>query len=188
MAKHPTNSRRNKRKKLKETYAKVREDAQVAGIIVTTPEGAVRPEAVNPASQGEQSLLGIDRAAVRNGWAVPEEKKPMVVDRLLEVFEMGPQKMVTRDGIEIEVPPDYNLMKENAKVLILADKTQFDRDHPEDAGKARGGGNTTTVNVVTWDALLQGLAGVRPDEVDRKVVESIEVNEQESGSGPQLDT
>ncbi len=178
MASHNTSKRRNAKQKLKEKYSKTREEAQLAGIIVTTPEGAVRPEAVDPASQGEQSLHAIDRAAVRNGWAVPEHMKPKVIDRLYEVFEQGPTKMVTRDGVEIEVPPDYNLMKENAKVLILADKTQFDRDHPEDAGKARGGGNVTNNVMVTWDTLLQGLAGIRPDEVERKVVESVQIGEQ----------
>ncbi len=163
MAKHPTGPRRKAKQKLKEKYARVREDAQLGGVIATTPEGAVRPEAVDPASQGEQSLPSLDRGAVRNGWEVPEGVKHKVIERLAEPFFEEGRKVVAKDGTVLTLPPDRQLLKENAKVLVLADQRQYERDHPEAAGKAKGGGGTTEVNV--------NLVMTNLDELLRKVEE-----------------
>lgn len=48
MGSHPTSKARRKRQKLKRKYARLREDAQLADIIETTAEGAVRDERVDP--------------------------------------------------------------------------------------------------------------------------------------------
>ena len=42
---HPTSKARRDRQKLKRKYARVREDAQLAGLIPTTPAGAVNTRA-----------------------------------------------------------------------------------------------------------------------------------------------
>ena len=87
MATHSTGKNRNRRQKLKTKYSKVREDAQTHGIIETTPEGAVRPEVVAPTAQSTQSFPALIGVAIRRGWAVPEMKKPGLVDELIELVE-----------------------------------------------------------------------------------------------------
>ena len=54
MANHPTSRARGLKQNLKEHYAKVREEAQLQGLIPTTPEGAVRDEKVKPSTQTTQ--------------------------------------------------------------------------------------------------------------------------------------
>lgn len=124
MAKHNTSKARNKRQKAKTTYRKKREDAQLSGEIPTTPEEALQDERVEPAAQGEQAIPALDRAAIRKGWSVPEDKKAAVIDRLVGVV------LDENTG-----PHDVSL---NARVLLQADQKQWERDHPEEAGKARG--------------------------------------------------
>ena len=55
MSGHPTSKARRKRQKIKRKYARLREDCQLACIIETTPEGAVRDERVPPSAQAEDS-------------------------------------------------------------------------------------------------------------------------------------
>lgn len=158
MPKHSTNSNRNKRSKLKKQYSKLREDAQLHGIIPTTPEGAVHPEKVASETQGEQDTTNIDRKAVKQGWAVPEEKKALVVMRLLEPFEKS-GKTVTKEGVEIDTT-DHNLLAKNARTLLIADQRQYERDHPNEAGIAKGASNTSNTNAVqintaiNWSGVL----------------------------------
>lgn len=158
MATHPTGSGRNKKQKLKAQYAKVREDAQLYGVIDTTPEGAVRPEQVNPDSQGSQSLPALDRVAITKGWEVPEHVKTKVIERLAEPFFEEGRQVLTKDGQAITLPPDRNLLKENAKVLVLADQRQYERDNPEAAGKAKGASLTNQTNNNTTNVLVADLA------------------------------
>lgn len=143
--------RRHARQKLKEKYAKVREDAQLAGLIVTTPEGAVRDERV---STGAAQLPAVIREALANNWATPDVAKPAIVANLLEPFftrEVGP------DGNP--VPPDRKQLIELAKVLKLLDQTQHERDHPEE--KSASGINITLQNTIQATAAMrQNLEGV----------------------------
>lgn len=152
MAKHPTGAKRNRKQKVKARYSKAREEAQLSGVIETIPEGAVRDERVNPASQGEQALPALDRRAVREdgvgGWSVPERVKRVVIERLAEPFFEEGRTVVDKEGRQVTLPPDRNLLKENAKVLVLADQRQYERDQPELAGKAKG---QTNVQVNTFD-------------------------------------
>jgi hypothetical protein len=176
MSKHPTSKNKNKRSKLKVKFAKVREEAQLHGIIETTPDGAVRDERVPLSLQGEQEMPGIDRDAIRRGWAVPEEKKPLLVNRLMEPFFEETQTVMSRDGELVTMPVDRHLLKENFKALALADRMQYERDHPEEAGKARGN-NKTEVNVgvaVMVDPFAlykRALEEVRVDEVEERIRE-----------------
>lgn len=150
MASRPTGRKRNRKQKVKARYSKSREEAQLAGVLPTTPEGAVRSERVDPASQGEQSIPALDRAAIRNGWEVPDAVKAKVIERLAEPFFFEPVVVVRstddRGDVVKRVEVDRYLLKENAKVLLLADQRQYERDHPEEAGKARGTTNNTTNN------------------------------------------
>jgi len=151
----PTTKQRSAKQKLKDRYAHAREDAQLAGLIPTSPEEALKSERVAPNGQGEQAIPSLDRQAITKGWAVPEEKKQLVIKRLLEPFEEEGTVVLTKDGEPITLPPDRDLLQKNAKVLIVADQKQFERDHPEEAGKANGSTNVgVQVNIVNWGAIL----------------------------------
>lgn len=138
----PTTSRRSQKQHLKDRYAHAREDAQLAGLIPTVPEEALKSERVDPSRQGIQETLGIDRKAIRNGWQVPEEKKIEVIDRLVD--------KVLDDGASAA----EKAMCANA--VLKADQMQWERDHPEESGKAKGGvniNNENKVQVIDWNAL-----------------------------------
>lgn len=65
MAGRPSNKQRNRRQKVKARYTKAREDAQLEGIIPTSPEGAVRDERVDPASQSvRKNVEGNNRPSI----------------------------------------------------------------------------------------------------------------------------
>lgn len=156
MASHPTSRRRKKRAKAKVKYAKAREAAQLMGIIETTPAGAVRDERVDPATQDEQRFPGLDRLAVRNdgkgGWYVPEHTKRKVIEFLAEVlFER--KTFIDTDGIERELPPDRFAQVQASKTLLIADKRQWERDNPTEAGKARGAIQVPLAIVNVFDAM-----------------------------------
>lgn len=135
-------TRRAKRQDLKERYAKVREDAQVAGLIVTTPEGAVRDERVDPRLQGCQQLPDIVRQSLRENWSTPDAAKPGIIGALLEPF-FANDIVLDKDGNQIRVPPNRLMLIELAKTLIQLDHKQWERDHPEEAGKAKGGASAS---------------------------------------------
>lgn len=134
MASHPTSKARNKKQVLKQTYAKAREEAQLHGVIPTTPEGAVRDEVVNPATQALQDTTSLDRAAINQGWRVPEDQKQGVISRLLDKLD------------DPEITPAEAAMVANA--LVKADQIQHERDNPE-TQKGKGGVTINNqVNVV----------------------------------------
>jgi hypothetical protein len=122
----PTKPAAHRKKKIKARYSKAREDAQLAGVVPTTPDGAVRDERVDPATQedGASALLaGLVTQALREGWAVPDDVKPKIVDELSAPF--------------YEEGTDPMLLVRLVKVLLLLDQTQWERDRAEEAGKAR---------------------------------------------------
>lgn len=130
----PTSKARAKVQTVKDRYSHAREDAQLAGLIQTTPEEALRPERVDPALQSEQPLPGLIGQAIRNGWAVPENKKPRLVDELVGIIE-NPEVA--------EVP---KVMAYNA--LTKGDQVQFERDNPDKAARAKAAAQINTqVNV-----------------------------------------
>ena len=83
------------------------------------PEGAVRDERVDPRTQGCQQLPALVRQALREGWNVPDSAKPGIVAELLQPF-------YAQDG-----PRDYKLLIALARTLLLLDREQWKRDHPE---------------------------------------------------------
>jgi hypothetical protein len=144
MTSHPRSKARRRRQQLKRKYARFREDAQLAGVIETVPEGAVRDERVDPARQGGQQFPELVRQALREGWATPDSAKPKVVAELLAAF--------------FEEGQDPMLRVRLARLLLLLDQTQWERDHPEKAGKAKGGGGAVAVSV---QANIEAAAVVR---------------------------
>lgn len=133
---HPTTKSRNRRQKIKAAYAKAREDAQLAGVIPTAPEGAVRDERVDPTTQSVQPLSEMIAQAIRKGWAVEDGMKPHLVQEM----------------VQIVLDP---LMSAKAKVaafqaLRMADQSQWDRDHPTATNPtAKGGTGAIAISVST---------------------------------------
>lgn len=151
---HPTSKRRKQKQLLKARYAKVREEAQLADIIPTTPEGAVRNEVVC----GNAILPDIVRQALRENWATPDVAKPAIVANLLEPFFME-REIDPNTGKPI--PPNRAQLLECAKVLRMLDQTQHERDNPNEAGN----GNIT----ISLQNTLQATATMRESltDVDR---------------------
>ena len=169
MAKHPTSKNRKAMQRKVERFMKDREDLMLAGRIAIIPEGAVRDERVDPRSQEEQRTDSLDRQAILKGWAVSEEGKRKVIERLLEPFYEEPVTMEDKDGNPVVIPPDRQLLKENAKVLVIADKNQWERDHPKEAGQARGSINVSQQVAVGFD--WSEVTGESPDPVALKMRE-----------------
>lgn len=134
----PTSKARARKQNTKDRYAHAREDAQLEGLIPTTPEEALKPEQVDPSTQDEQPILpGMVARAIRQGWNVPESRKPDLVAELIGIIDNP------------DMPAKVKVAAFNA--LRLADQTQWERDHPEMMAKMKGQtGSTTNVygNVV----------------------------------------
>lgn len=122
----PTKPAAHRKKKVKARYAKAREEAQLAGVIPTTPDGAVHEERVPLCAQSEDSKMTavLVSLAIRNGWEVPKRERERFVDELASILTNA------------EMSPKMKVAAFNA--LRLADKDQWERDHPEEAGKAKG--------------------------------------------------
>ena len=148
----PTSKARSRRQKTKDRYAHAREDAQLEGLIPTTPEEALKSERVPACAQGSQPMSELVAQAIRKGWNVDEAKKPGLVAEMVAIV------------MDTEMSAKAKVAAFNA--LRLADKDQYERDHP-DTVKAGGGGNTiVNVNVETIESVQQRLVEVRIDGDD----------------------
>jgi hypothetical protein len=135
----PTNKARKRSQRKIARYMRDREDLMLAGRIPFTAEGAVRNERVGPASQAEPTgHLGLAATAARNGWATPEEKKPVIVSELVKIAT-GNASEVGPDGIATGPAPKTRVYA--AKVLAELDQIQYERDNPVAAGRAKGAVN-----------------------------------------------
>jgi hypothetical protein len=176
---HPTTRARNDRQKLKKQYAEIREKAQLAGIIATTPEGALKDrngenkEVVKPSTQSEQRLPQLDAMAARNGWEVPAEKKPVIVDTLTEIASNGE----TSDKVRVGA----------ARALLAADQAQYERDNPHKSGLAKGASqinqqqNNINVNGFDWMGLIQGISVEELDPLEQRLLSLRESKEDADG-------
>lgn len=115
---------------------KRREDAQLSGSIPTSSAGAVKSEVVNPSSQGEQPLPQLIGRAIRSGWATPEELKPVLVQELVGIVLDPEVKGVTKTMAY--------------QALLKGDQQQYERDHPEEAAKAKGQVNQSVTVAVGY--------------------------------------
>jgi hypothetical protein len=85
---------------------------------------------VSPADQSSQPQPELIAQAIRRGWAVPEGTKPGLIDELVAIV------------LDTEMSAKQKVSAFNA--LRLADRSQWEQDHPEEAGRAHG---STTVGV-----------------------------------------
>ena len=159
----PTSKAKNRKKKIEKRYSSAREEAQLAGVIPTTPDGAVHDERVAPSAQGTQPMPALIAEAIRKGWKVPEGLKPQLVDEMVAII----------------LDPDMSAkVKVGAfNALRTADRSQWEQDNPVDAGKAKGGttnvglslqANTLAVQVIR-DALQndegRGISAIAPSGI-----------------------
>ncbi len=86
--------------------------------------------------------LKMIETAIRNGWAVPNDKRPKIVARMLEIVEKRKTQVMTREGpAEVDSTADVNSIAA-AKVLVLMNAQDQDDDHEAekyrriDSGKA----------------------------------------------------
>lgn len=133
----PTSKAKHRKKKVKVRYSKAREDAQLEGVIPTTPDGAVKPERVPSSVQSEGTAGAMQTAqlvaiAIRNGWEVPKNSRQQFVDELSRVV------------LDPDMPAKAKIAAFNA--MRLADKDQWERDHPVEAGQAKGA-HTAAVSI-----------------------------------------
>lgn len=129
----PTSKARAKKQRTKDRYAHAREDAQLEGLIPTTPEEALKPERVDPSTQGSQSIPELIAQAIRNKWATRDEIKPSLVDEMVAVV------------LSQDMRPKDKIAAFNA--LRMADRSQWEQDNPVEAGKAKGAASTVAVSV-----------------------------------------
>ena len=122
----PTSKARAQRQKLKDRYAHAREDAQLAGLIPTTPEEALKPERVPPSVQSSQPLSELVAQAIKKGWAVEEGMKPHLVDEMVRIV------------LDDNMPAKAKVAAFQA--LRMADESQWQRDHPEVKPTTKGTG------------------------------------------------
>lgn len=166
MASRPTGKKRSTKQKVKARYSKAREDAQLLDIIETTPEGAIKDEVADPATQGTVPMPGLIGVAMRNGWATPEHKKPVLVDELVRMVE--------------DEMTDLRVKVVAVRTLQQGDKDQWERDNPEAAGKVRGGVKIGITNEVNTNVTVLSANDVRkqilslrerPDPIAAKMAE-----------------
>lgn len=146
MGRHPSSSRRHRRQKVKALYSKYREEAQLLDILPTTSEGAVYKEQTDSVGEFDPCLPQLVKDALKDGWTVPDAAKPHIVAALLEPF-FKDDIVFDEEGKPHLVKPPKKLLNELAKTLKMLDQTQFERDHPEQAAKAKGGTHVNVNNV-----------------------------------------
>jgi hypothetical protein len=179
---NPTTRADNLKQKIKVKYAKAREDAQLAGIIPTTPEGAVRDERVPSAPDPLRGLPELVRQALRESWATPDAAKPAVIASLLRPF-YEQMKALDVEGKVVELSTPPKTLNELARTLMALDQTQYERDNPEAAGKAKGAGTGTTVNVVQQNIEAAALIRQAIENGDLGILEEVQTPDKPSASG-----
>jgi hypothetical protein len=111
----------------------------------------VRNEVVDPATQEEQRTDRIDRRGVNEEWDIPPRLKKKVVQNLEILLDHAVDEGLVRDGAL------------TANTMLKIDQARYERDHPREAGLAKGG---TTVSqqqaaVVDLKDLLDRVAAQR---------------------------
>lgn len=142
------NQRRNLRQRLRATLAKVREDAQLAGAIDTVPEGAVRSERVDPKKQSEQAQPKLIEQAIKQGWAVPDQKKPGLVQELIAIVEDKSEEASDKTKVAA------------FRALLAADQAQHERDNPQTKNNKSTVNVSVQTNIAAVDVLRQSMRSV----------------------------
>ncbi len=138
-----SSSRKVHRQRLMNRFTKLREDAQLAGLIATEPKGTVRDERVK---HDDPKLI---ETAIKSGWAVPEELKPQLITEMVAI--------VTDEGDEEGGGVSDKTKVAAFRALLTADQHQHDRDNPQ-SKTAKGTVNVSVqTNIAAVDVLRQAL-------------------------------
>ncbi len=121
---------RKKLQRHKMRYMELREELQLAGEIPTEPSGAIRDERAQSEDAPQPALVA---EAIRKGWKVPEERKQGYIEELGAVIDNPEQ------------PAKVKVAAFNA--LRMADKDQWEREHPEEDAKQPVAVNIQVVNI-----------------------------------------
>lgn len=138
-------SRRLKRQNLMKRFSRLREDAQLAGLIQTTPAEAVRDEVVKTADQPQPKLI---ERAIKSGWAVPDEIKPELVAELTAI--------VTDESEEASDKTKVAAFR----ALLAADQAQHERDNPQTKNNKSTVNVSVQTNIAAVDVLRQSMRTV----------------------------
>ena len=167
--------RRKRKQKLRKLYSQVREDMQLEGVIETNAEGALRPETVDPSSQKGMTAEEMDtlRQAIKDGWRVPEHLKQKYQEDLRSII-LDEDVYLDKDGVEVRVRASPKTRISAIRLASLLDQMQYERDHPEEAGKAKG--NSTTINNVNSVAMQMNIAAaaVIKEKLERGELDGVE--------------
>jgi hypothetical protein len=144
-------------------HTKRREANQLAGRTETRPGGAAQNEVAQ--SSWEPALPDLVLRAAREDWSTPGPAKRRAILALLEPVYCR-DVVLDKDGNQVIVQPNRELIRKNIEALHTLDQTQWERDHPEEAGKLKGGVNINNQNVqqaVNMEAVLGGEWGALED-------------------------
>lgn len=106
-------------------------------------------------------------SSLKRGWATPPELKSDLVDEMIRIVQDPDVK--TKDRVAA-----FNALR-------VADQSQWERDHPVESGKSKGGITNTTNNNV----IIAAAAAVR-EAIERGqlgIIESLPAPDQSSASG-----
>ena len=141
----PTGKTKNRKKKIKNRYSAAREEAQLAGVIPTTPDGAVRDERTHSVDPLD-GLPALVRQALKEQWDTPGKAKQAIMAQLLTPF-FNEVEVMDKDGNIRHIRPSPKLLNELARTILALDQTQWERDNPVAAGQAKGASSTVAVSV-----------------------------------------
>lgn len=140
-------SRRKTMQNLQRRYADLRERAQLAGLIHTEPEGAVRNEKVETKDKPQPKLI---ETAIRSGWAVPDEIKPELVAEMTAIVTDDSED--TSDKTKVAA----------FRALLAADQAQHDRDNPQQKKGGTEVNVSVQTNIAAVDVLREALQQPTP--------------------------
>jgi hypothetical protein len=140
--KQTSSSRKLQRQNLMRRFMKSREDAQLAGLIETTPKEAIG-KIDERVKHDDPKLI---ETAIKSGWAVPEEIKPELIQEMVAI--------VTDDTEEVSDKTKVAAFR----ALLTADQHQHERDNPQVKSKSGGTVNVSVqTNIAAVDVLRQAL-------------------------------
>lgn len=132
-------SRRLQRQNLKQRFMKLREDAQLQGLIPTEPAEAVKDER----SPAQPRLV---QRAIREGWAVPDEIKPELVQELVAVVMDESEEASDKTKVAA------------FRALLTADQAQHERNNPQKTAKGGQVNVSVQTNIAAVDVLRAALS------------------------------
>lgn len=127
----------------------------------------MKAEQVNPAMQSDAPIPGLIESAIRQGWAVPDHKKPDLVDELIKILD------------DPEASQKVKVAAFNA--LRMADQQEYERRYPQAKSSGKGDvhihGNVVQNNIAAKNAIREmieaGELGLLEEDIDSTPVKPV---------------